>query len=92
MPAGSTETHRFAYNVNPEEGNLKMVTGPDLESRLTGVKYRFHHAADAFFDADDPDQANFGRTILFVLIALLIGEQLLAYAISYHPPAREMAR
>ena len=28
----------------------------------------------------------------FMLIALLIGEQLLAYAISYHPSAREMAR
>ena len=56
---------RFAYNVNPEEGNLKMVDGPQLESRLTGVKYHFHHAADAFFDADDPDQANFGRTILY---------------------------
>ena len=53
-----TETRRFAYNVNPEEGNLKMVDGPQLESRLAGVKYRFHHAADAFFDSDDPDQAD----------------------------------
>jgi hypothetical protein len=88
----STEIRRFAYNVNPEEGNLKMVTGPDLESRLGDVKYHFHQAADSFFDADDPDQANFGRTILFMLIALLVGEQLLAYAISYHPSAREMAR
>jgi hypothetical protein len=91
-PQGATESRRFAYNVNPEEGNLKMTDGPQLESQLTGVKYRFHHAADAFFDSDDPDQANFGRTILFMLIALLIGEQLLAYAISYHPSAREMAR
>jgi hypothetical protein len=92
MPQGATESRRFAYNVNPEEGNLKMIDGPQLEPRLTGVKYRFHHAADAFFDSDDPDQANFGRTILYMLIALLIGEQLLAYAISYHPSAREMAR
>jgi len=60
MPVGTTETHRFAYNVDPEEGNLKMVTGPDLESRRTGVKYHFHQVADSFFDADDPDQANFG--------------------------------
>ncbi|HEX3999578.1 MAG TPA: BatA domain-containing protein [Pirellulales bacterium] len=92
MPQGASEIHRFAYNVNPDEGNLKMMAGPDLESRLAGVKYHFHQVADAFFDADNPDQAGFSRTILYMLIALLVGEQLLAYAISYHPSPRETAR
>lgn len=92
LPAGATEVHRFAYNVDPEEGNLKIVTGAELESRLAGVKYHFHPVADAFFDIDDAEQAGMSRAILYLLVALLVGEQLLAYAISYHPPRAEMAR
>ena len=91
-PEGREETRRFAYNVMPDEGDLKTVDGPQLETRLGGVKYRFHRAADAFFGADDVQRAGLSRLILYVLIGLLIGEQLLAYALSYHPTAKELAR
>ncbi|HEV3417099.1 MAG TPA: hypothetical protein VG056_09810, partial [Pirellulales bacterium] len=87
-----SESRRFAYNVAPEEGDLKMVDGPQLESRLGGVKYRFHHAADAFFDSEEFDRANLGRLVLYSLIGLLVCEQLLAYSCGYHPNAKELAR
>jgi hypothetical protein len=91
-PDGHTDTRRYAYNVQSEEGNLKMVDGPQLESRLGGVKYHFHRAADAFFGSDDVQRADLSRFILYVLVALLIGEQLLAYSVSYHPKSRGVAR
>ncbi len=91
-PDGHTDTRRFAYNVQSEEGNLKMVDGPQLESRLGGVKYHFHRAADAFFGSDDVERADLSRFVLYLLLALLIGEQMLAYSASYHPKSREVAR
>ncbi len=91
LPDNRSETRRFAYNVAPEEGNLKMIDGPGLQIRLAGVPYHFHRSADAFFDAQDFDRANLSRFVLYLLIALLVGEQLLAYSASYHPTARELA-
>jgi hypothetical protein len=91
-PDGHTDTRRFAYNVQSEEGNLKIVDGPQLESRLGGVKYHFHRAADAFFGSDDVERADLSRFVLYLLLALLIGEQMLAYSASYHPKSREVAR
>ena len=69
-----------------------MVDGPQLESRLGGVKYHFHRAADAFFGSDDVKRADLSRFVLYLLLALLIGEQMLAYSASYHPKSREVAR
>ncbi len=92
LPAGANEVHRFAFNVDPEEGNLKTVSGAELQSRLAGVKYHFHSVADSFFDTDETEQAGMSRAILYFLLALLVGEQMLAYAISYHPPRAEVAR
>ena len=84
------ESRHFAYNVAPEEGDLKIVDGPQLETRLGGVNYHFHHASDAFFDSDDSDQASLSRAVLYSLIALLVCEQLLAYSCSYHPMPEEL--
>ena len=91
-PDNRTESRRFAYNVVPAEGDLKIVDGPQLENRLPGVTFRFHHAADALFDSDEFDRANLSRLVLYSLIGLLVCEQLLAYSCSYHPSAKEMAR
>lgn len=87
-----TEAKDFAYNVAAAEGDLKIVDGEQLGTRLSPVKFRFHRAADALFDTDDFDRSNMSRLILYALIGLLVLEQLLAYSCSYHPTAREMAR
>ena len=47
---------------------------------------------EAFVDAEDSDQANLSRIVLYALIGLLVCEQLLAYSCSYHPSAKELAR
>ncbi|MBN2473020.1 MAG: BatA domain-containing protein [Pirellulales bacterium] len=84
---GTTETRRFALNVEPEEGNLAALSGPQLATRLDGVDYRYEQA-DAFqYSVTQLGGYDVSRWLLYLLVVLLIGEQLLAYAASYHPPA-----
>jgi hypothetical protein len=89
---GGDDSHWYAYNVAQAEGDLKTVDGQQLESRLPGIKFRFHHAADALFAAGDFERASLSRLVLYSLIGLLVLEQLLAYSCSYHPSAKELAR
>jgi hypothetical protein len=84
---GKAETRLFAFNVPPEEGNLKLLTGEQLAERLRGVRFEYQRAEDFEFDPTAEAGFNLGQAILYFLVILLIGEQLLAYSISYHPPA-----
>jgi hypothetical protein len=87
---GQTESLVYAYNVEPSEGDLAIVDEQQMSERLADVVYEFHRAGDLAVSSSDSGQ-NLSETILYLLVAILIGEQLLAYAVSYHPPAREAA-
>ena len=53
------------------------------------MKYRFYDANDALFDTDDASRSDLSRTLIYVLLGMLLVEQLLAYSASYHAmPAR----
>lgn len=84
--SGKEEVRHYAVNVESGEGDLRTIWGPDLASRLKDTDCEFHQA-DAYRYAG-PEQAgsNLGLMLLYVLIALLVAEQLLAYSASYHPP------
>jgi hypothetical protein len=81
---GSLETRRFALNVDPEEGDLATIDGEQLAPRLEGVKYQYDSAS--LFQSASGDLAgyNLGEVILYGLVLLLIGEQILAWSASYH--------
>jgi hypothetical protein len=81
----------FAYNVDPAEGDLAIVSSEKLASELIDVAYEFHRADEMYFDSKDMQGFNLSESLLYVLIAVLIVEQLLAYAISYHPARRQGA-
>ncbi len=81
----ATEMRRYAVNVDPAEGDLAALDGPQLATRLEGVKYRFEQAATYQTAGDDQSGSNLGEAILFGLILLLIGEQVLAWSAGYHP-------
>jgi hypothetical protein len=75
----------FAFNVDAAEGDLSKIGQQQLADELTGVSYEYHHAGDLYFDSSEMQGFNLSETLLYVLIVLLIGEQLLAYSASYHP-------
>jgi hypothetical protein len=81
----SVETRRYAMNVDPVESELTAIDGQSLASRLEGVKYRFEQAAAFQSRVDESTGYNLGEAILYLLVLLLIGEQMLALSASYHP-------
>jgi hypothetical protein len=89
---GADETRYYAMNVDAEEGNLATMDGTRLAPLLEGVKYRYEQAS--MFQSAGSDQAgyNLGELILYALVLLLIGEQILAWSASYHPARRDVAR
>lgn len=90
---GGAERRDFAFNVPVGEGDLSLVSRPDLDRELAGVDYQMHEAADMAVDEQHLAGFQMGDALLGTLIVLLLGEQLLAYVASYHiPPLRGPAR
>lgn len=89
---GSPETRHFALNVDPAEGDLATMTGERLAERLVGVPYHLEQADRFRYALDELAGYNLGDTILYLLILLLVGEQILAWSASYHPPAARAAK
>lgn len=82
---GQVDTQRTAYNVVPEEGNLQRLDRTQLAARLPGLKYDYHEAGEQDFDSAQLAGLNLGDDLMILLIVILLGEQVLAYAASYHP-------
>jgi hypothetical protein len=88
---GAAETRGYAFNVDPAEGNLATVHDDQLSARLKGIHYDYHPVDQFSFAADDVQGSNLSDVFLYLLIAMLVGEQLLAYSASYHPSTQEVA-
>ena len=81
---GEIDLKRWALNVDPDEGDLTPVASTDLIAKLDPVKVNYH-LADQYQQEDVVSTGyNLSTMILFGLIMLLIGEQVLAYSASYH--------
>jgi hypothetical protein len=85
---GTAEIRRYAINVDPAEGDLATLGGEQLATRLEGVKYQYEQAAMFQSAPSDLGGHNLAETLLYFLIFLLIGEQILAWSASYHPSRR----
>jgi hypothetical protein len=81
----SVETRRYAVNVDPNEGDLAALDAQQLAPRLPGVKYQFERAAAFQTTTAELAGYNLGEAILYMLVLLLLGEQILAWSASYHP-------
>ena len=81
---GEIDLRRFAFNVEPDEGDLTTVPAVDLATRLDPVKVNYHLADQYEQEEVAASGYNLSMLMLVVLIALLIGEQALAYSASYH--------
>lgn len=89
---GSQRDERFAYNVASDEGNLKHLASPQLAGQLEGVRYAFHRAGDINVNPQQLAGFNLSESLLYFLIGLLLIEQALAYACSYHPSSAKEVR
>lgn len=82
---GDFQVHRYALNVDPAEGDLAVVDSQVMLNALEPAKPTFQQAEDVYGIVDD---SGFDPSlwIMGLLILLLLGEQFLAYVLSYHPP------
>jgi hypothetical protein len=84
---GTVQERLFAVNVNPDEGRLEPAGEETVRKALEGVAFDWLRA-DALASASPASQAtSIVRPLLFVLAAVLVGEQLLALLAGYHPPS-----
>jgi hypothetical protein len=80
-----TESRRMAFNVEPSEGDLATVGPEELSEQLKGVNFRYRPARMFHVDAQELAATNLSQWMIYLLVALLIGEQVLAYSAGYHP-------
>jgi hypothetical protein len=80
------EIRRWAVNVDSHEGELAIVTEEDLLQKLDPLKAKIRLAEDYNYQASENSGFNRSMMLFCLLIPLLIGEQLLAFFASYHPP------
>ena len=81
---GDIELRRWAFNVDPDEGDLTPVPSQDLLVKLQPLKVNYHQA-DQYEQGDAAASGyNLSYLLMGLVVALLVGEQLLAYAASYH--------
>ena len=88
---GRRHVRRFALNVDPEEGDLRIVDQKQLRADLEPVKPNFLQVNEMY---DIVTEAGFNPSlwIMGLLIALLVAEQILAYLFSYHTARQGDAR
>jgi hypothetical protein len=83
----SSEIRRYAFNVDPAEGDLAAMDQTQIAERLKGLKYEYEHASLFQSPTDEITGYNLSEAVLYLLILLLVGEQILAWSASYHPSA-----
>jgi hypothetical protein len=80
---GQVTPRRLALNVEPREGHLALLEPSAITSKLAPAKIEFSHFDDDLGVTGDAGN-NLSLPLLGLLVALLLGEQLLAYSASYH--------
>jgi hypothetical protein len=81
---GGLDRRSYAFNVAAGEGDLELASRAEISRRLEGVDFQWHDSADMRIEDAQLAGLQLGDSLLGALIALLLGEQLLAYSASYH--------
>jgi hypothetical protein len=84
--AGPLEVRRFAFNVNTSESDVSQASSRTLLAGLAPTRIRMRRADDLAFDLTEEAGLHRGTWLIGLLVLMLIGEQILAYVASYHPP------
>ncbi|MEX2174442.1 MAG: hypothetical protein WD872_08770, partial [Pirellulaceae bacterium] len=81
---GDIDLRRWAFNVDPAEGDLTGLSQQDLLAKLDPVKVNYHLADQYEQEEISSTGYNLSFLLMIALVALLVGEQMLAYTASYH--------
>ena len=82
---GNFDVRRYALNPDPSEGDVAFAPSPELLTRLKPLAIKYRGADEYAYDLFEQAGYNRGFLVMCLLIAMLLGEQLLAYSASYHP-------
>jgi hypothetical protein len=85
---GVEQTRLLAINVDPAEGELATVAREQLERLLVGVPFTMERAESMQEDRESLAGTSLTTPLLYLLVILLLLEQLVSYSASYHPVAR----
>lgn len=83
---GKPDERWFVYNVNPVEGDLTLPRTENLKAAVNS-KVKWQEPGETGNVVDNTQRSLLSEWVLYVLIILLIGEQILAYSASYHTAA-----
>lgn len=83
---GKEELRQFAVNVDPAEGDLRRLDAAALAEDLRGVPFEYFDAGSLEARPRQSGGAQLATTLCYCLALLLVGEQALAAALSYHLP------
>ncbi len=81
---GNREKRLIALNVPNGEGDLHRLDRQAVAKQLKGVDYLFSMATEMTTATNQLAGYRLSDSLLYLLVALLVGEQLLAYSASYH--------
>ena len=86
---GVEQTRLTAINVDPAEGELETVGRDQLERLLVGVPFTIERAESLQEDRESLAGTSLTTPLLYLLVVLLLLEQLVSYSASYHPISRK---
>lgn len=84
---GDLSVQRYALNVDTRESDLRLLGNEALAKLLANTKVRVYGADELAIGSDQTEGLPWSQYLWWVLLGLLLFEQLMAYFISYHPPA-----
>jgi hypothetical protein len=87
--AGNREVHNRAFYALPAEGDLRKSSPSELIAALRPVPTKHRYAENMTNNVLAAGLVNRDTLLMSLLIALLLIEQALAYATSFHPPLRK---
>ena len=86
---GVEQTRLMAINVDPAEGELETVGRDQLDRLLVGVPFTMERAESLQEDRESLAGTSLATQLLYLLVVLLLLEQLVSYSASYHPVSRK---
>lgn len=82
------QVKRFALNVDGQEGSMALAEDEQLAARLDSVQFQLNRPDDYLGASMIQAGGSTGFWLLWLLIAMLMAEQILAYSASYHPASK----